>query len=254
MPDSTFTRAITRKPGADFDRGLTSAGLGDPDHALMVIQHEAYVRTLTALDLEVIRLDPLPGFPDAYFVEDAAVVTPELAILTRPGAPSRRGEETALEPVLARYRKTVRIEPPGTVDGGDVLTIGKHMLIGISERTNRAGFDQMAAILEPHGYTVTPVPVSSGLHLKSSVNHVGAGTLLVDEAFADRFPGYRTIRLHPAEAYAGNTLLVNGTLIMPRGFSATRRKLQTLGMEIVELDMSEAAKMDGGLTCMSLRF
>jgi dimethylargininase len=196
----------------------------------------------------------LPDYPDAYFVEDAAVVTPELAILTQPGAPSRRGEERALEPVLARYREIHRIEPPGTVDGGDVLQIGKRVLIGLSGRTNREGVDQMESILGPHGYTVTPIPVPSGLHLKSSVNYLGADTLLVDPTFADRVPGFRQILLHPTEAYAGNTLLINDTLITPRGFPDTRRKLEALGLEIIELDVSEAAKMDGGLTCMSLRF
>jgi dimethylargininase len=251
-----FTRAITRRPGEDFAQGLTTSDLGPPSYELIVRQHEAYVETLRSLGLETVVLDGLPGHPDATFVEDTAVVTPDVAIITNPGAEARRGEADAIEPVLARYRRTVRIRAPGTVDGGDVLRVGAHFFIGISDRTNEEGAEQLGRILEEYGHTWTAVPVAAGLHLKSSVNHVGQRTLIVTQAFAalDEFRGYDKIVLGQAEAYAANTLLINDCLIIPQGFPGTRKKLEAMGLEIIELDVSEARKMDGGLTCMSLRF
>jgi len=251
-----FTYAITREPGNNFARGITTSNLGPPDYELMIRQHRAYVDTLGALGLEIIELDPLPDYPDAYFVEDTAIVTPDVAVITRSGAKSRRGEEKAVERVLDQYRRTERIRAPGTVDGGDVLAVDSHFFIGISGRTNREGAEQLGHILEKYGNTWTPVPVRAGLHLKSSVNVVGNNTLLITEEFADLdiFEGYDRIILDKGEEYAGNTLLINGTLILPSGFPKTKEKLKVLGLGIIELDVSEARKMDGGLTCMSLRF
>jgi len=251
-----FTHAITRRPGADFAAGLTTSNLGPPDYQLMIQQHTAYADTLTSFGLEVIELDPLPGYPDAYFVEDTAIVTPDVAVITRPGARSRRGEGKAVEPVLAQYRRIERIHAPGTVDGGDVLAAGTHFFIGISHRTNKQGAQQLGRILERYGNTWKSVPVTSGLHLKSSINYVGNNTLLVTREFSDLslLEGYEKIVVDAGEEYAGNTLALNGTLMMPSGFPKTRKKLRAAGYEIVELDVSEARKMDGGLTCMSLRF
>ncbi len=197
-----------------------------------------------------------PAYPDAYFVEDPAILTLELAILTRPGAPSRQGEETSLESVLKEYRPIAHIIPPGTVEGGDVLCVEDHFFIGLSERTNREGAAQLTTLLEAAGYTAVTIPVSSGLHLKSSVNYVGNNTLLVTPPLADHpaFTEYEKILLEPGEEYSANTLLVNGTLLMPKGFPKTHSSLSRLGMTIIELDVSEVQKMDGGLTCMSLRF
>lgn len=251
-----FTHAITRKPGKDFAQGLTTSDLGAPDHAAMLRQHAAYVATLKSLGLGITELEALPGHPDAYFVEDTAIVTPHVGVITRPGAPARRGEEEAMEPVLAGFRPIERIEAPGTVDGGDVLMIENHFFIGVSERTNPEGAQQLGRILAGHGHTFTLVPVAAGLHLKSSVNWVGGKTLLLTASFADReeFKTFERLVLDPAEDYAGNVLLVNEVLIMPSGYPDTRRKLEALGRRILELDTSEARKMDGGLTCMSLRF
>jgi dimethylargininase len=251
-----FTHAITRQPGENFAQGLTTSDLGAPDYQLMLQQHRAYVEILRSLELEVVVLDAQPDYPDAHFVEDTAVVTPDVAVITNPGARARQGEEDTIEPVLARYRPTVRIQPPGTLDGGDVLMAGAHFFIGLSERTNQPGAEQLGRILAEHGYTWTLVPVGSGLHLKSGVNYVGQNTLLLTEEFAAReaFQGYEHIVLDRAEEYAGNTLLVNDCLIMPQGFPDTRQKLESLGLPIIELDVSEVRKMDGGLTCLSLRF
>lgn len=251
-----FTHAITRTPGQNLAQGLTTAHLGAPSYELALRQHQSYVETLRSLGLHVIVLDAEPGYPDGHFVEDTAVVTPEVAVITHPGAPARRGEEESIEPVLARYRQTVRIQPPGTLDGGDVLVVGTHVFVGLTDRTNPIGARQLGCILEEHGYAWTAVPVAKGLHLKSSVNHVGGETLLVTKAFADRqeFEGYPKIVVDRGEEYAANTLWVNDHLIVPQGFPGTREKLEATSLAIVELDVSEMRKMDGGLTCLSLRF
>ena len=251
-----FTHAIVRRPGIDFAAGITTSDLGEPRFELMSRQHEAYVGVLESLGLRVLQLDPLPGYPDAYFVEDVAVVTPDVAVVTNPGAESRNGEKVSIEPVLARYREVVRIQAPGTVDGGDVLAIGSHWFIGVSGRTNQDGCVQLGRILERFGNTWTPVTVGGGLHLKSAVNHVGGNTLLLTGALAadEAFSGYDRILVEDGEAYAANTLLVNDHLIIPSGFPETRGRLEATGLPVIELDMSEAQKMDGGLTCLSLRF
>jgi dimethylargininase len=249
----SFTHAICRLPGSDFAEGITTSNQGRPDFQKMLVQHGAYVATLRSLGLEVEVLDALPGHPDAYFVEDAALMFPEIAVVTRPGALARRGEEAAMAPVTARHRPQAAIAAPGTLDGGDVLVIGKRVLVGCSERTNEAGIAQLEAILAPLGYAVLSVPVGAGLHFKSSVNWVGGNTLLVSAAFAilPELRGYDLVVVDPAEDYATNTLFINGTLITPSGFPRTRALLDTLGLPIMELDTSEPRKMDGGLTCLS---
>jgi dimethylargininase len=251
-----FLTAITRKPGENFADGLTQCKGGRPDHARMLEQHRAYGKALKELGLDVIELEADPAHPDAHFVEDAAVVIEEAAIITHPGAPSRRGEVKRIEEALSLFREIRRIEPPGTLDGGDVLQAGRRFFIGLSERTNAEGAAQLGAILESCAYRWTTVPVGAGLHLKSNVNWVGEKVLLVTEAFKDRrvFHGFEKIVVDPGEAYAANALRVNGGLLVAAGFPGTREKLEALDARVIELDMSEAQKMDGGLTCLSLRF
>jgi len=251
-----FTRAIVRKPGPDCGQGLTKARLGKPDLPRLMAQHRAYVRALRSLGLRVTVLPEEPGFPDAYFVEDTAVVTPKVAVVTNPGAASRRGEEDTIEPLLAKHRPTFRIKPPATLDGGDVLMVENHFFIGITTRTNLAGARALGRHLQDYGHTWTPVPVSAGLHLKSGVNYLGQGRLLVTRALAGRveFADFPKIIIDPGEEYAANALWINGRLLIPKRFPKTRKKLQKLGLPLVELDVSEIRKMDGGLTCLSLRF
>jgi len=251
-----FTRAVTRRPAETLGHGITTSDLGPPDPDLAQIQFEAYVKALEDCGLAVTILDPLPDLPDAHFVEDAAVVTPDVAVITRPGAEVRRDEAEQLAPILAQHRELARIETPGTLDGGDVLIVGDQVLIGISERTNGAGAHQLGEILGAQGYAWRAVPVEAGLHLKSDVNHVGDGTLLLSAGFAklNALDAFGRIVVAEGEDYACNTLLVNGKLLTPAGFPATRRRLEELGREIVELDVGEFRKMDGGLTCLSLRF
>lgn len=251
-----FTYALMRKPGPDFSKGLTTSLLGTPSYTRIKRQHAAYVATLEKLGLEVMLLDQQPGYPDAYFVEDTAVVTPEVAVITIPGAVSRQGEQTRIEPVLSRFREIRKIQTPGTVDGGDVLMAGDRFFIGISDRTNTEGAHQLGTILESCGYQWDTISVGEGLHLKSSVNFVGKNTLILTPPFQtlDLFDGFDKIVLDEAETYAANTLWLNDSLIMPAGFPTAKEKLSSVGLPIIELDVSEVAKMDGGLTCLSLRF
>jgi dimethylargininase len=252
-----FTQAIARKPGKNFAKGLTTrVNIKPPQYELLLKQHNVYLETLNSCGLTITVLDPLPDYPDAYFVEDTAVVTPDVAVITRPGADPRKGEEESIARVLAGFRELERISAPGTLDGGDVLQVGNHFFIGISQRTNKEGAEQLGGILEGYGNTWVTIPVGDGLHFKSSVNYVGKNTLLVTPDFAENteLSGYDKIILERDEAYAANTLLVNDHLLTPAGFRSVRKRLEGLGFDIVELETSEMRKMDGGLTCLSIRF
>ncbi len=251
-----ITHAITRRPGADFAAGLTTADLGAPDLKLMLRQHAAYVVALRALGLDVTVLDPVPGYPDAYFTEDVAVLLPEVSVITRPGAPTRMEEIVYIESEMPKNRPLERIERPGTLEGGDVLVVERQVFVGLSQRTNQAGIDQLGEILTPYGYTVTAAPVPSGLHLKSGVSCVASGTLLLQPAFAAcaEFEGYNRLIVPPGELYAANTVAINGSLLVPKGYPLTYRMLETLEVPLVPLEVREVQKMDGGLTCLSLRY
>lgn len=251
-----ITQAITRMPGKEMAAGITTSNLGTPDYEKALDQFDAYIKALMDCGVSVSVLDPLKGYPDAHFVEDAAVVTPEVALITNPGAASRRGEVASIESALKPFRKTVRVQPPGTIDGGDVLMIASHFFVGLSDRTNPHGAEQLGEAMVGLGYPWTAVPVAHGLHFKSSVNAVGADTLLITRSFADHpaLADFDRLVVSGKEEYAANTLWVNDHLIMPAGFPDTRHKLQALGRPIIELDTSEFRKMDGGLTCLSLRF
>ncbi|WP_462326764.1 dimethylarginine dimethylaminohydrolase family protein [Desulfobaculum sp.] len=251
-----FTHAIVRTPCEGFADGITTAcELGVPDYSLMLKQHAAYVDTLRGLGLTVDVLPAEPDFPDAHFVEDVAVVTPEVAVITNPGATERNGEKERIVPILEERRPVVRIEAPGTVDGGDVLQVERQFFIGVSGRTNEAGAKQLGDILTAYGYTCTLVPVREGLHLKCGVTSLGGNDLLITQEFAAReeFSGYTLHIVEPQEEYAANALYINGTVITPAGFPSTRKILDGLGRNVVELDMTETRKMDGALTCLSLR-
>lgn len=251
-----FEFAVTRKPGRNFADGLTTANLGLPDFKLILEQHSAYVSTLRSLGLEVEVLQSLPEYPDAYFVEDVAIVTPEVAVIANPGAKERTRETEHIEPSLAQYRSIARILSPGTLDGGDVLQVGNHYYIGVSARTNREGARQLGAILHQYDCLCTTVPVSGGLHLKSDVSYIGRNTLLITEALAGAkaFIDYDKILVDVEETYAANSLLINNRILTPEGFPRTHKKLIDAGFDIIEIKTSEVQKMDGGLSCMSLRF
>ncbi len=251
-----YKAAITRIPCEAIRQGLTTASLGIPDYRKTLQQHLDYIATLRQIGLNVEVLEPESNFPDAHFVEDTAIIFPELAVISRPGALARRGEIASIEPVLARQKSIQWIQSPGTLDGGDVLTIDQQVFVGLTERTNQAGFDQFQAILEPLGYICQAITVAAGLHLKSSVNYVGGNTILLTENFADHpeWNQFNRIIIDSGEEYAANTLWVNDHLLIPAGFPNTYNRIRTLRLQIIELEMSELQKMDGGLTCLSLRF
>lgn len=251
-----FSYAIARKPGRNFAAGLTTAELGAPDFDLIMEQHQAYAATLQSLGLKVELLQSLPDYPDAYFVEDVAIVTPEIAVVTNPGADERTGEAHHIGPILAKYRSLAKIEAPGTLDGGDVMQVENQFYIGVSDRTNEEGARQLEQILLQYGYQCTVVPVKGGLHLKSDVSYIGRNTLLVTAALAksDAFANYHKILVREDETYAANSLLVNDQILTPKAFPDTKRKLISAGFDVIEMETSEMQKMDGGLSCMSLRF
>jgi len=251
----SFSHALCRRPCPDLGAGQTTSPEGQPSFELALEQHAGYVALLESLGLKVSVLDAEAGYPDAHFVEDTAVVTPHVAVITRPGHENRRGEEVTIAPHLSPHRPLVHITAPGTLDGGDVLMVGNHFFVGLSERTNQEGADQLGRTLEQHGHTWQAVPVGAGLHLKSGVNEVGE-ILLVTEAFSKReeFREFPQIVVHVNEQYAANTLRINDHLITPEGYPRTRELLQKTGLTIHELPLSEMRKMDGGLTCLSLRF
>lgn len=258
-----FSRAIVRKPGENFHEGLTSVGqgvLGVPDIARTVEQHVAYCKALEGCGLELITLEKDLEHPDSTFVEDTAVLTRDAAILTRPGAASREGEVARIRESVARFfRKIYEIQAPGTLDGGDICEAGTHFFIGVSHRTNEEGARQLAHYLKLEGYTASNIDIrsmTSILHLKSGIAYIGQNTLVLMEELADRpeFKSYRIIRVAEEESYAANCVRVNEHVLLPRGFPKLEADLRRHGYSPLVLDMSEYRKMDGGLSCLSLRF
>jgi len=255
-----FSQAIVRPPGANFATGLTTVDLGAPDLQRALEQHEAYCQTLQSCGLNLIRLAPDEEHPDSTFVEDTAILTSRGAVITRPGAPSRRTETNRIAPLIHdSFSKVHIIEEPGTVDGGDICEAGEHFFIGISLRTNEHGARQLAGILESFGYTSSLIDirgVSNILHLKSGIAYLGGRRLVVIESLkgVKEFSSYELIYLDSNEEYAANCLLINDKVLIADGFPATKRQLERFGYQTIALDMSEFQKMDGGLSCLSLRF
>jgi len=255
-----FTRAIVRPPAENFADGLTREDLGKPSLPRALEQHAAYCQALRDCGLTLTALPVDPEFPDSTFVEDTAILLPEGAILTRPGAESRQGEVAAIaETLRAHYPKLARIEAPGSVDGGDICEAGQHVFIGLSHRTNEEGAAQLARWLTARGYSSSTVDVrkvTSILHLKSGMSWLGEGRLLAIEQLAAHpaFAGFEVVRIDADEAYAANAVRVNDFVLLAEGFPRLQANLQALGYRCLPLAMSEFAKMDGGLSCLSLRF
>jgi len=255
-----FSRAIVRLPAANFAEGLTRVALGVPEYKLALEQHAAYCEALERCGLELTRLEADEEFPDSTFVEDTAVLVPTAAILTRPGAASRQGEVASINNTLSRfYPRVDSIHEPGTLDGGDVCDAGGHFFIGISERTNDDGAAQLAELLASHHYSSSLVDIRNVkeiLHLKSGLTSLGNNRLVVIEALANRpeFRGYELVRVNADEAYAANCVRVNDSVLLAAGYPDFEQSLQPLGYQTVVLEMTEFQKMDGGLSCLSLRF
>lgn len=253
-------RAIVRPPAENFADGLTTVDLGVPDFEKALAQFERYCAALVECGLELTRLRPDPLFPDSTFVEDTALMTGDAPILTRPGAPSREGEIVDMEGVLQGFFSRLRrIQPPGTLDGGDVCEAGDHWFIGVSARTNEDGARQLADLLAEDGLTSSCVDirgVADILHLKSGIAHLSGRRLVAIDALASdpAFAGWEIVRVDPGEEYAANCVPVNDRVLFPKGFPRLEGRLRGLGCRPLVLDVSEYRKMDGGLSCLSLRF
>jgi dimethylargininase len=219
-------------------------------------QHGRYERCLAELGCDVQSLPPESDLPDSVFVEDTAVVVEELALLTRPGAESRRPEIPSVAKVLGQYRRLAYVAEPGTVDGGDVLVLDRNVFIGLSGRTDEDGVRQVRAVLGPLGYTVTAVPVRACLHLKSAVGRVGPDTLLINRGWVDgkAFGDVKLIDVDPAEPRAAGALLIGDTVVYPARFKRTLERLHKAGIRTKAVEFSEIAKAEAGVTCCSLVF
>lgn len=249
-----LTRAV---PRSIVDCELTHLERVTIDFARASAQHEAYERALESLDVVIERLPREDTLPDSVFVEDAAVVFPELAIIARPGAESRRGEIPSMVRSLERYRPLRYIESPGTLDGGDVLRIGRDVFIGESGRTNRDAIAQVSTLLSPFGYRVRGVEVTGCLHLKSAVTQVAPDTVLLNPAWVDAATfSAQCIAVHSSEPHAANALRIGNTVLFPAGFPRTRelltQRLAHHGVRVVAIECDELAKAEAGLTCCSV--
>lgn len=252
-----FRKAIVRTPCPSVTNGITTACLGKPDYELALKQHQNYTGTLMQLGLDVEILPANDRFPDSTFIEDIALCTSSCAVITRPGAPSRREETAGMDEVLKKYFDEIeKIVHPGTLEAGDVMMAGKHFYIGISGRTNHEGADQLIRILENHGLTGSKIQLKNLLHLKSGVSYLEDNCLLVVRELSrhQEFAKYDMIIIPEIESYAANSLWINGTIIVPDGFPATREQIEKKGFSTVTADVSEFRKIDGGLSCLSLRF
>ena len=226
------------------------------DVARAIAQHKAYQDCLAELGVRIVSLPAEPGLPDAVFVEDPAVVVDEVAIISNLGAPSRRPETSSLANVLLRYRPLKFLTEPATLDGGDVLRIGRSVFVGLSRRTNRDGIDQLGDLLGAYDYQVQPVEVRGCLHLKSACSYIGNDTVLVNRSWIDAEPlsGFELLDVPEEESAAANALLLNDVVIIPASFPKTRALLEKRGFRVRTIDVSELQKAEAGVTCTSLIF
>ncbi|TFG53688.1 MAG: dimethylargininase [Gemmatimonadales bacterium] len=250
-----MTVAFTRAVSPSLARCELTHLARDPiDATRAAAQHSDYERCLAQLGVEVVHLPALSDLPDSVFVEDTAVVLDELAIITRPGAVSRRAETGAIADALRLYRDLVFVEEPATVDGGDVLIVGRQVYVGLSSRTSASGVAQIRHMLEPLGYRVTTVAVGGCLHLKSAVTQVAPDTVLINRTWvdSDAFRGMRQVEVDATEPHAANALKIRDSVLYPAAFERTRDRLHELGITVLPVDVSELAKAEGGVTCCSI--
>ena len=226
------------------------------DLAMAQDQHHSYEMLLEKLGARVLSLPAEPALPDSMFVEDPAIVLDELAVILPLGTASRRPEAASLAKALSPFRKLAYLTLPGTLEGGDVLRIGRKLFVGLTRRSNAEGLRQLACILAPLKYEVIAVPVTGCLHLKSAVTHIGGNTLLANRAWFDTAPFavYDWVDVDPAEPHAANALAFDGTIIFPASFPRTSARIESRGIHVTPLDISELQKAESGLTCSSLIF
>ncbi len=248
-------KILTRLPSPNMTQAeLTHMQRAPVDMVLAEAQHAAYRQALAATGIQVIALPAMSGYPDCTFVEDVLVSLPEISILTHPGVFSRQGEVEAMVSAVPQDRPVTRITKPATVDGGDVLTIGNTLFVGLSTRTNQAGIDQLASAIQPFGYRVDVVPVLGALHLKTAVTALAPDLLLMNPEWADvnGFVGWNRITVDPTEPFAGNSLSIGNSLFMQTAHHKTAARVEASGFKVTLLDISEFAKVEAGLTCLSV--
>lgn len=252
-----FSNAIVRKPGKSISSALTKANLGKPDYYKALEQHGLYVQALKQCGLKIEELAADEDFPDSTFVEDTALLTPRCAIITNPGAPSRRGETVSIKEVLQSFYPIIeQIESPATVEAGDIMMSGNHFFIGLSERTNREGAEQLIAVLKKYGMSGSFIKLEKVLHLKTAVSYLEKNDLVACRALLDdpQFSMFNIIDVPLEESYAANCLWINDFVLLAKGYPKTAAQIQMAGYEVIEVDVSEFRKVDGGLSCLSLRF
>ncbi|MBK7319719.1 arginine deiminase family protein [Candidatus Villigracilis affinis] len=250
-----MTIAITRKISPRFNEcEVTHIERTPIDLDVARAQHEEYVNALASLGCQVIELPEEPDLPDSVFVEDTAFILPEVAVITRPGADSRKPETESIIRALSPHRPLVHVTEPGTVDGGDVLVLGKNIYIGISTRSNDSAVRQLQELLAKYGYEVTAVEMHDCLHLKTALTKVDDKTLLINPNWVDtsHFKGFDWIEVDPSEPFAANCLPVGDGIIFPTAFPKTRQKLEQKGYKIQAVNVAELAKAEGAVTCCSL--
>ena len=252
-----FKKAIVRTPCQAMINGLTSANLGLPDFKKALVQHQDYIAALKECGLEVTILDADENFPDSTFVEDVALLTPFCAIITNPGAATRQQEIQSMIPVIKDFYKDIEfIQAPGTVEAGDIMMVADHYYIGLSARTNQAGAEQMINILEKYKMTGSVVSLTEVLHLKTGLGYLENNNLMASGEFLTKaeFQQYNLLEVDRDEAYAANSVWVNDIVLTPKGFPKTKKRIEAAGYIVREVDVSEFQKIDGGLSCLSLRF
>lgn len=253
-----FKNAIVRRPGHSLVNGITSAPeSGKPDYGLAIKQHDAYIEALKSCGVEVTELQADERFPDSCFVEDVAVCTKKFAVITNPGASSRKGEEKEIIEVIKKFYNNLEyIKKPGTLEGGDVMMVKDHFYIGLSKRTNREGAKQLIKALGKYGMSGSIVEMSEMLHLKSGLAYLGDNVLIVVGEFINKveFKKFNKILVDEDETYSANCIRVNNYVLVPAGYPKIKEKIEKAGFETIVVDTSEYRKVNGGLSCLSLRF
>lgn len=253
-----FSHAITRTPAESAAWGLRGVDYGNPDIGILLDHHAMYVTALRHAGLDVTVLGTLEAFPDSLFVEDTALCLPEGAVVLRPGAPTRFGEADAIAPHLrGLYTRVEHLQGPGTIEGGDILTVGKDILVGVSDRTTSEGAAELAAVVVAWGYTLREVETPAGvLHFKSECSLLDETTILATTRLSASgcFDNYSVIDVAEGEEPAANSIRVNDVVFMPQGFPITAERVRDAGFVVMELPNTESHKIDGGLSCVSLRF
>ncbi len=252
-----FSQAVVKKPARSMVKGISSQPAVKPDYRRAKKQHQAYIQALKSCGLEITELEAEEEYPDSVFVEDPAITTEKMAVITRPGAESRRGEVAAIRSALEDYFDNIEeLNPPATLDGGDILQVENTFYLGLSQRTNPAGAWQLKAILEDYGYSAVPLEIPEDmLHLKSGVSYLGDRVLLLSEKLAEvaEFQNFKQLIVPAGEEYAANSLRINDRVLIPAGCPETRKMIAEFH-PVITLEIEEFSKLDGGLSCLSLRF